>query len=221
MKRLASRQKAVGFTKRARGVVKAALKFVQQLWAGSDKRKHSIAIYEIRPRTDKQGFDLISDGLSLSPLWYSGPNAINNAIRFAKFHSGLHEATIRIYDEAGNVIQTHEQAGELFKPGTAAAVSPAVPTSVPAKSASAETATIAPALGKGDDLVWVNTEKHVYHSEGSRFYGTTKKGKYMTEQEAIQTGNTVSRLGRPGRARRYNRLRKVPQSFTSRRDSHL
>ena len=111
-------------------------------------------------------------------------------------------------------------AGELAKPRTSASARTAAPNSAPAKSASSETATIAPALG-GGDLVWVNTEKHVYHSEGSRFYGTTKNGKYMTEQEAIQTGNKAARLGRAGRARRYNRLRKVPQSFTSRRDSRL
>jgi hypothetical protein len=38
-------------------------------------------------------------------------------------------------------------------------------------------------------LVWVNTETHVYHKEGSRFYGTTKKGKYMTEAEAVKEGD--------------------------------
>jgi hypothetical protein len=36
--------------------------------------------------------------------------------------------------------------------------------------------------------VWINTETGVYHREGSRFYGTTRKGKYMTEQDAIQAG---------------------------------
>jgi hypothetical protein len=36
--------------------------------------------------------------------------------------------------------------------------------------------------------VWVNAETGVYHREGSRFYGTTRKGKYMTEQDAIQAG---------------------------------
>jgi hypothetical protein len=36
--------------------------------------------------------------------------------------------------------------------------------------------------------VWVNTETGVYHREGSRFYGTTRKGKYMTEQDAKQAG---------------------------------
>jgi hypothetical protein len=45
-----------------------------------------------------------------------------------------------------------------------------------------------PAPGGGHHQVWVNTETGVYHREGSRFYGTTKKGKYMTEQDAIQAG---------------------------------
>jgi len=45
-----------------------------------------------------------------------------------------------------------------------------------------------PALGGGHGQVWVNTETGVYHREGSRFYGTTRKGKYMTEQDAKQAG---------------------------------
>ena len=73
----------------------------------------STHVYEIRPRGDKQGIDLISDVLPYSPLWYAGPTAISNAISFAKFNSGSHDAVIRVYDEAGNVIQAHEQAGEF------------------------------------------------------------------------------------------------------------
>jgi hypothetical protein len=46
-----------------------------------------------------------------------------------------------------------------------------------------------PAPGGGHGQVWVNTERGVYHREGSRFYGTTRKGKYMTEQDAIQAGH--------------------------------
>jgi hypothetical protein len=30
---------------------------------------------------------------------------------------------------------------------------------------------------------------HVYHKEGSRFYGKTKHGKYMSEQDAIKEGD--------------------------------
>jgi hypothetical protein len=36
-----------------------------------------------------------------------------NAIGYAKFCSRSHDAVIRVYDEAGNVIETHEHAGEF------------------------------------------------------------------------------------------------------------
>jgi len=56
---------------------------------------------------------IISDVLPHSPLWYAGPTAISNAISFAKFYSRSHDTVIRVYDEAGNVIETHEHAGEF------------------------------------------------------------------------------------------------------------
>ena len=67
------------------------------------------------------------------------------------------------------------------------------PTARPAVSPSpagrtTEEATNPPAPGGGHGQVWVNTETGVYHREGSRFYGTTRKGKYMTEQDATQAG---------------------------------
>ena len=120
MKRLAlPRQKAVAFTKRARGVLKTSMKLVQQRWTGSDRLKHAttpIHIYEIRPRADPHAVDLISDALPCSPLWYRGPNAIRDAISFAKSRSRSHDAVIRVYDEAGNVIETHEHAGDFKEP---------------------------------------------------------------------------------------------------------
>jgi hypothetical protein len=36
-----------------------------------------------------------------------------NAIDYAKFFSRSHDPVIRVYDEAGNVIQTHEHKGEF------------------------------------------------------------------------------------------------------------
>jgi hypothetical protein len=181
----------------------------------------STHVYEIRPRADHRGVDLISDALPYSPLWYAGPNAISNAIKYAKLSSRSHDAVIRVFNEAGKVIETHEQAGDLFKPRTPASANPANTSPVPAKSASAEAATTAPALSGGHSLVWVNTEKHLYHREGSRFYGTTKKGKYMTEREAIQTGNKAARLGSAtGRSNSIGYARFF-QPFTRRRDSRL
>ncbi len=80
----------------------------------------------------------------------------------------------------------------MFKPkSSAGAASPAAAGPAPAKNASTQAATKAPAPGGGHGLVWVNTETHVYHKEGSRFYGTTKKGTYMTEAAAIKEGDKL------------------------------
>jgi hypothetical protein len=73
-------------------------------------------VYEIRPRKDHRGVDLISDALPFGRFWYAEPDAISNAIGCAKFFSHSHRAVIRVYDEAGNVIETHEHAGNFKEP---------------------------------------------------------------------------------------------------------
>jgi len=60
----------------------------------------------------KPGVDLISDALPFGRLLYAEPNARPNAISYAKFFSRSHDAVIRVFDEANNVIETHKQAGE-------------------------------------------------------------------------------------------------------------
>jgi hypothetical protein len=42
-------------------------------------------------------------------LYYGKPNAIG----CAEFYSRSHDALIRVYDEAGNVIETHEHKGDF------------------------------------------------------------------------------------------------------------
>jgi hypothetical protein len=37
-------------------------------------------VYEVRPRNDHRGVDLISDALPFGRLWYDGPNAISYAL---------------------------------------------------------------------------------------------------------------------------------------------
>jgi hypothetical protein len=74
---------------------------------------HSMHVYEVRPRKDKHGVDLISEALPFGRLWYDGPDAVSNAIGYAKFYSRSHDAVIRIYDNTGNVIETHEEAGDF------------------------------------------------------------------------------------------------------------
>jgi hypothetical protein len=62
-------------------------------------------VYEVRPRKDKRGFDLISDALPFGRLWYEDASA---AVDYAKHSSCSHDAVIRVYDDAGNVIETYE-----------------------------------------------------------------------------------------------------------------
>jgi hypothetical protein len=68
-------------------------------------------IYEIRPRKERDGFDLISDRLRRGPIWYAGPDAVRNAVSFAKYcsRSRSRRAIIRVFNESGNVTEVHER----------------------------------------------------------------------------------------------------------------
>ena len=79
------------------------MKSVQHRWA--------VHVYEFRPRADNHRVYLISDALPYRPICYRGPTEICNAIDSAKFRSRSHRAVIRVYDESGNVMETHEHAG--------------------------------------------------------------------------------------------------------------
>jgi hypothetical protein len=68
---------------------------------------------EVRPPKDKRGIDLISDALPFGRLSYGKPNAVANAIGYAEHGSRSHHAVIRVYDEAGNVIEAHEHKGDF------------------------------------------------------------------------------------------------------------
>jgi hypothetical protein len=59
----------------------------------------------------------------------------------------------------------------------------------PKKAATPAAATTATPAAGGPGLVWVNTDTHVYHKQGSRFYGKTKNGKYVSEADARKEGN--------------------------------
>ena len=108
-------------------------------------------------------------------------------------------------------------------PSPAAAASPAKKHSKKSKAAAAETATPAAAsnsaatpaatptakkhkapepqavqaAGGGNGRVWVNTETHVFHKEGTKWYGKTKQGKYMSEAEAVKEGDNAAKNEKP------------------------
>ena len=45
------------------------------------------------------------------------------------------------------------------------------------------------AAGGGDGKVWVNAKSKTYHCMGTKYYGKTKSGEYMTEVDAKAKGN--------------------------------
>ena len=73
----------------------------------------TIHVYEVRPRKDHCGVDLISDALPFGRLWYGEPNAVTNPIGYAEHRSRSHDAVIRVYDDGRNVIETHERKGRI------------------------------------------------------------------------------------------------------------
>ena len=67
-------------------------------------------LYEVRPRKDRDGFELISELFRYDPIWYAGPDAVRYAIAYAKYrsHSRSQRAIIRVLDDSGAVVQMHE-----------------------------------------------------------------------------------------------------------------
>ena len=72
-------------------------------------------VYEIRPRKDRRGFDLIGDRLPLGVLWFEGAEAVRDAVNYARLFSRSHPAVVRVLDAAGAVADTLELATDCFR----------------------------------------------------------------------------------------------------------
>lgn len=60
--------------------------------------------------------------------------------------------------------------------------------SVPALPANPTFLTVTQRTGDPSVTVWVNTNSGVYHCPGTRWYGSTKEGKYMSQGQAQANG---------------------------------
>jgi hypothetical protein len=67
-------------------------------------------LYEVRPRKNRDGFELTSNLFRYGPIWYAGPDAIRYAVAYAKYrsHTRSQRAIIRVLDDSGDLVQMHE-----------------------------------------------------------------------------------------------------------------
>lgn len=79
-------------------------------------------------------------------------------------------------------------AAPAAAPGNNMAASPAAAPRRDTHTASSGGSMGSPAPGGGAGKVWVNTGSKTYHCQGTKWYGTTKHGEYMTEAQAKSQG---------------------------------
>lgn len=81
------------------------------------KRPPAQDVYEVRPRKEQDGFDLISDRLRYGPIWYAGPDAVRYAVAYAKYHSWSRSrrAIIRVLDESDATVCMAKSAGDFSR----------------------------------------------------------------------------------------------------------
>jgi len=121
-----------------------------------------------------------------------------------KIIAGRPYSSVADLSKAGVSAKTIEQITSLVTVGAASAATPAAApapkaSQVPAASkpapAPAKAKVSAPAPS-GSGMVWVNNDTKVFHREGSRWYGKTKKGEYMTEADAVKAGYREAKSGK-------------------------
>ncbi|HJV36264.1 ComEA family DNA-binding protein [Geomonas sp.] len=104
--------------------------------------------------------------------------------------------------KSGMSAKTIEKITPLVTVGAAPVTAPVAAPKMSAPKAQTPAAQASPKATKhvqpppaGSGMVWVNPDSKIFHKEGSRWYGKTKQGAYMTESEAIKAGYRESKQG--------------------------
>ena len=71
-------------------------------------------VYQVRPCKDHCGVNFRCAAIRQLVVWRAERDG--NAIDYAKHRSRSHDAVIRVYDAAGNLIETHERKGDFKEP---------------------------------------------------------------------------------------------------------
>ena len=73
-------------------------------------------VYEVRRRKDHRGVDLISDALPLVASGMASQTQSATQLTTRSFVVAHMNAVIRVYDGAGDVIDTHDDKGDFKEP---------------------------------------------------------------------------------------------------------
>jgi hypothetical protein len=86
------------------------------------------------------------------------------------------------------------QAPAVSQPAPAPAATPK-PVKAPKPTPAPAASKVVPATPPQPGMVWANTSTKVFHREGDRYYGNTKHGKWMTEEDALKAGYHEAKEG--------------------------